>query len=75
MELTNQIDRELSIEQKRLTILAKENRSSSWLTAMVIGDHGFFLNDGILYISGMAGTYRMPHNHVSVVPSSLLIMQ
>ena len=29
----------------------------------------------MLYISGMAGTYRTPQSHVSVVPPSRLIMQ
>ena len=42
----NEIDKDLSIDQKRLITLAKEKGSSSWLTAMPIEEHGFFLNKG-----------------------------
>ena len=42
----NELDSVLSIDQKRQIALAKEKGASSWLTAMPIEEHGFFLNKG-----------------------------
>ena len=42
----NKLDAQLSAAQRRLISLAKEKGASSWLTAVPVEEHGFFLNKG-----------------------------